>query len=80
MISLNEGHNMEAVLRNLTGWAQEVFLVDSYIGNSKFIGLNGSRVKGKGLDSRILYSFFMFCGNKKNQIGNYAFVVWIIPF
>ena len=30
MISLNEGHNMEAVLRNLAGWAQEVFLVDSY--------------------------------------------------
>lgn len=30
MISLNEGHNMEAVLRNLSGWAQEVYLVDSY--------------------------------------------------
>ena len=30
MISLNEGHNMEAALRNLAGWAQEVFLVDSY--------------------------------------------------
>jgi glycosyltransferase involved in cell wall biosynthesis len=30
MISLNEGHNIEAVLRNLKGWAQEVFLVDSY--------------------------------------------------
>lgn len=30
MISLNEGHNMEAVLENLHGWAQEVFLVDSY--------------------------------------------------
>ncbi|MCF8177765.1 MAG: glycosyltransferase family 2 protein [Sulfuritalea sp.] len=30
MISLNEGHNMEAVCQNLTGWAQEVFLVDSY--------------------------------------------------
>lgn len=30
MISLNEGHNMEAVCRNLAGWAQEVFLVDSY--------------------------------------------------
>lgn len=30
MISLNEGHNMEAVLKNLAGWAQEVFLVDSY--------------------------------------------------
>lgn len=29
MIALNEGHNMEAVLRNLAGWAQEVFLVDS---------------------------------------------------
>ena len=30
MISLNEQHNMEAVLDNLQGWAQEVFLVDSY--------------------------------------------------
>ena len=30
MISLNEAHNMEAVLANLEGWAQEVFLVDSY--------------------------------------------------
>lgn len=30
MIALNEAHNMEAVLQNLAGWAQEVFLVDSY--------------------------------------------------
>lgn len=30
MISLNEGHNMEAALQNLKGWAQQVFLVDSY--------------------------------------------------
>jgi hypothetical protein len=30
MISLNEGHNMNAVLSNLEGWAQEVFLVDSF--------------------------------------------------
>lgn len=30
MISLNEAHNMEAVLDNIAGWAQEVFLVDSY--------------------------------------------------
>lgn len=30
MISLNEAHNMEAVLDNITGWAQEVFLVDSF--------------------------------------------------
>lgn len=30
MIALNEAHNMEAVLQNLKGWAQEVFLVDSY--------------------------------------------------
>ena len=30
MISLNEANNMEAVLENLKGWAQEVFLVDSY--------------------------------------------------
>jgi hypothetical protein len=29
MISLNEAHNMKAVLENLAGWAQEVFLVDS---------------------------------------------------
>ncbi len=29
MISLNEAHNMEAVLQNLAGWAQQVFLVDS---------------------------------------------------
>lgn len=30
MISLNEGHHMAAVLENLKGWAQEVFLLDSY--------------------------------------------------
>ncbi len=30
MISLNEAHNMEEVLSNLEGWAQEVFLVDSF--------------------------------------------------
>lgn len=30
MISLNEGHNMETVCQNLSGWAQEVFLVDSH--------------------------------------------------
>jgi len=30
MISLNEGHNMAEVIHNLKGWAQEVFLVDSY--------------------------------------------------
>ena len=30
MLSLNEAHNMEAVLQNLSGWAQEVFLVDSF--------------------------------------------------
>lgn len=30
LISLNEEHNMEAVLSNLKGWAGEVFLVDSY--------------------------------------------------
>lgn len=30
MISLNEEHNMEAVCQNLSGWAQEVFLVDSF--------------------------------------------------
>ena len=30
MISLNEGHNIKDVCENLSGWAQEVFLVDSY--------------------------------------------------
>lgn len=30
MIALNEGHNMDGVLQSLSGWAQEVFLVDSY--------------------------------------------------
>lgn len=30
MIALNEAHNMEAVLENLKGWAQQVILVDSY--------------------------------------------------
>jgi hypothetical protein len=29
MISLNEAHNMQDVLNNLAGWAQQVFLVDS---------------------------------------------------
>ena len=29
MISLNESHNMEGLFKNLEGWAQEVFLVDS---------------------------------------------------
>jgi len=29
MISLNEAHNMDAVLQNIAGWAQQVFLVDS---------------------------------------------------
>ncbi|MEK7469131.1 MAG: glycosyltransferase family 2 protein [Planctomycetota bacterium] len=30
LISLNEGHNLEGVLEHLAGWAQEIFLVDSY--------------------------------------------------
>ncbi len=30
MLSLNEEHNMEEVCRNLSGWAQQVFLVDSF--------------------------------------------------
>lgn len=30
MISLNEAQNMDAVIANLKGWAQEIFLVDSY--------------------------------------------------
>jgi glycosyltransferase involved in cell wall biosynthesis len=29
MIALNEAHNLEPVLQNLKGWAQQVFLVDS---------------------------------------------------
>ncbi len=29
MIALNEAHNLESVLQNLKGWAQQVFLVDS---------------------------------------------------
>ncbi len=30
MITLNEAHNLEAVAENLRGWAQQVFIVDSY--------------------------------------------------
>ena len=30
MISLNEAHNLEDALHDLEGWAQQVFLVDSY--------------------------------------------------
>ena len=30
MITLNEAHNMEAVFENLKGWAQEIFIVDSF--------------------------------------------------
>ena len=30
MITLNEGHNIEAMCRNLAGWAREVLVVDSY--------------------------------------------------
>ncbi len=30
MITLNEAHNLEPVLENLRGWAQEVHIVDSY--------------------------------------------------
>ena len=30
MITLNEGHTLDAVLNNLRGWAREVFVVDSY--------------------------------------------------
>jgi len=30
MLTLNEAHNMEAVLQNISGWAQEIFIVDSY--------------------------------------------------
>ncbi len=46
LIALNEAHNMQAVLDNLRGWAQEVFLVDSYSSDSTVqIALdNGVRV------------------------------------
>ena len=30
MITLNEAHNLEAVLKNLDGWAGDIFIVDSY--------------------------------------------------
>lgn len=30
MISLNEGHNLKSVCENLSGWAKDVFLIDSY--------------------------------------------------
>ncbi len=30
MISLNEAHHMDAVLQNISGWAEKVFLVDSF--------------------------------------------------
>lgn len=30
MITLNEAHNLDAVLDNIQGWAEEVFIVDSY--------------------------------------------------
>jgi glycosyltransferase involved in cell wall biosynthesis len=30
ILALNEAHHLEAMLRNISGWAQEVFLVDSF--------------------------------------------------
>ncbi len=30
LITLNEGHNMKGVLNNISGWADEIFIVDSY--------------------------------------------------
>ena len=30
MISLDEAHNMQIVLENISGWPQEVILVDSF--------------------------------------------------
>ena len=30
MITLNEGHNLERSFKNLKGWADEIFVVDSY--------------------------------------------------
>ena len=30
LISLNEAHHMEGVLENLSGWAEQVFLIDSF--------------------------------------------------
>src|SRR5947207_2172765 len=46
MIALNEAHNMPAVLDNVCGWAQELFLVDSY-STDETVGMalkNGVRV------------------------------------
>jgi len=42
MISLNEEHNLNEVLDNLEGWANEVFLVDSY-SNDRTIDIALSR-------------------------------------
>jgi glycosyltransferase involved in cell wall biosynthesis len=46
MICLNEAHNLPEVFQNLRGWAQEVFLVDSFsVDESVDIALeNGARV------------------------------------
>jgi len=30
MITLNEGHNLKGILENLSGWAENVFILDSY--------------------------------------------------
>jgi glycosyltransferase involved in cell wall biosynthesis len=30
LITLNEGHNIDSALKNISGWANEVFIVDSY--------------------------------------------------
>lgn len=30
LITLNEGHHLDAALSNLAGWAQQVFIIDSY--------------------------------------------------
>ena len=30
MITLNEAHNLERSIKNIKGWADEIFIVDSY--------------------------------------------------
>ena len=46
LITLNEAHNMEAVLANLRGWAREVFIVDSFStdGTVRLAERHGARV------------------------------------
>ena len=55
MISLNESHNIEKVCENLSGWAKDVFLVDSFsdddtveIAKSKGVHVVQNEFKGFG--------------------------------